>query len=105
MTAFAILAAGGAVTWLIRVAFINVVPSSRLPSIALRAVEGVGPAARAALIATELSQHVRVEGTGEGAASFGAAVVAAAIAWRTKKPALTVVVGIITFWLFGAVTN
>ena len=105
MTAFAILAAGGAVTWLIRVAFINIVPSSRLPSIARRAVEGAGPAAMAALIATKLSQHVRTGGAGDTAASLGAAVVAGLVAWRTKKPALTVVVGIIAFWLFGAVTN
>jgi len=101
MTAFAILAAGGAVTWLIRVAFINVVPSSRLPSIARRAIERVGPASLAALIATELSQQVRAGGDGETAAVLGAAVVAAAVAWRTKKPALTVVVGIIAFWVLG----
>jgi MYXO-CTERM domain-containing protein len=105
MTAFAILAAGGAVTWLIRVAFINFVPSSRLPPIARRAVEGVGPAAMAALIATELSQHVQTGGTGEPAASLGAAVVAGLAAWRTRKPALTVVVGIIVLWLLGAVAN
>jgi branched-subunit amino acid transport protein len=105
MIAFAILAAGGAVTWLIRVTFINVVPSSRLPSIVRRAVEGVGPAAMAALIATKLSQHVQTGGTGETAASFGAAVVAGVVAWRTKRPALTVVVGIIAFWLFGAVAD
>jgi branched-subunit amino acid transport protein len=101
MTAFAILAAGGAVTWLIRVAFIGVVPSSRLPTIARRAVESVGPAAMAALIATELSEHMQSGGTGEPAAAFAAAVVAGIVAWRMKKPALTVAVGIVAYWLFG----
>jgi branched-subunit amino acid transport protein len=104
MTAFAILAAGGAVSWLIRVAFINLIPSSRLPSIARRAVEQVGPAAMAALVATQLSQQVRT-GTGEVTASFGAAVVAATIARRTRNSGLTVVTGIVAFWLLGTVAG
>jgi branched-subunit amino acid transport protein len=99
---FAILATGGAVTWLLRVAFINFVPSSKLPSIARRAIEQVGPAALAALVATELSRHARGGEPGEAAAFFGAAIVSGAIAWRTKNPTLTVIAGIAAFWVFGS---
>ena len=102
MTAFAVLAAGGLISWVIRVAFITLVPSSRFPSVVRRAIEGIGPAAMAALIATELAHQVQAGGT-QAAAALGAALIAGMVAWRTDRPSLTVVVGIAAFWLIGSI--
>jgi branched-subunit amino acid transport protein len=99
MTAFMVLAAGGAVTWLLRVAFIDVLPPKRVPPMVRRALEGVGPAAMAALVATELSHRFYEAGRAEGTISLAAILVASAVAWKTKRPTLTVAVAIASYWL------
>jgi branched-subunit amino acid transport protein len=99
VSAFAILAAGGAITWLLRVAFIDLLPPRRLPPVISRALEGVGPAAMAALIATELSHRIRETDPVGAGVSLAAVIVAGAVAWRTKKPTLTVGVAIASYWL------
>ena len=102
MTAFLVLAAGAGVSWLMRAAFITIVPSSKLPGRARRALEVIGPAAMAALLATELAQQLR-SGTNT-TPTLGAAALTGLVAWRWRNPALTVVVGILTFWILGRVT-
>jgi branched-subunit amino acid transport protein len=104
MTAFAILAGGGAVSWLLRIAFIDLLPSGRLPSWAQRALEGVGPAAMAALIATDLTGRFRGAEAGPGI-SLAAVLVAAIVAWKSRRPTLTVAVGIASYWLIQTMTT
>lgn len=99
MKVFAILAAGGVLTWLVRVTFITVVPSSRFPAGVRRAIEGVGPAAMAALIATNLSHQVVSSGARGAGASLAAAALTGSVAWKTKRLNLTVIVGVTAFWL------
>ncbi len=101
MTAFFFFVAGAWISWLMRAAFITIVPSSRLTGRARRALEVVGPAAMAALLATELAQQLR-SGT-NATPTFGAAALTGFVAWRWRNPTLTVVVGILSFWILGGV--
>jgi branched-subunit amino acid transport protein len=99
MTAFAILAAGGVISWLLRVAFIDFLPPKRMPPIVQRGLDGVGPAAMAALVATELSHRFHEAGRAEGTISLAAILVAGVVALKTKRPTLTVAVAIASYWL------
>jgi len=99
MTTFLIFTAGAGVSWLMRVAFVTIVPSSKLPAGARRALDVVGPAAMAALLVTELAQQLRA-GTHPGPV-LGAAAVTGLVAWRWRNATLTVVVGILSFWVLG----
>ena len=57
MTTLAVFAAAGAVTWVLRVAFITVVPARHLPASVIDTLRYAGPAAFAALLVTTLTAH------------------------------------------------
>ena len=95
------LIAGVAVTYVLRIAFIVLVPADRLPGRVRGALDDVGPAAMAAIIATHL-----VHGggpVGSSVPTLAGIVVASAVAWRTSNLAATVVSGIAAVALVMAV--
>jgi branched-subunit amino acid transport protein len=97
MNPLLVLCAAGCVSWLLRVAFIDLFPARKLPPFVRTALDAGGPAAITALIVTELSNAVLV------GASLPAAVAAtgsaAAIALRFHNVGLTTATGIAVYWL------
>jgi branched-subunit amino acid transport protein len=91
------LLAGVAVTYVMRIAFITLVPADRLPERVRDAMDDVGPAAMAAIIATHLAHGGSPAGS--LAPTLIGVVVASAVAWRTGNLAATVATGIATVTL------
>ncbi len=92
------LLAGVAVTYVLRITFIALVPADRLPRGIRDALDDVGPAAMAAILATHLAHG----GTPPSPPTLVGVAVAAAVAWRTRNLAATVVSGITTVALASA---
>jgi branched-subunit amino acid transport protein len=79
-------------TWILRVALVAIVPAAHLPARVHAALDDVAPAVLAALVISSLAH-----GRGVAAlepADLAATAVAAAVAWRTRRLGLTVLVGI-----------
>ncbi len=93
MTAAITLLLAAVATWLLRICFITLVPADRLPERVRLALDDVAPAVMAALLVTHLA-HGRGLG-GFVLADVLAALVAAAVAWRTRQLSATVVAGIV----------
>lgn len=92
MTAAVVLLLAALTTWVLRISFITLLPAARLPGRVHAALDDVAPAVMAALVVTHLAHGEGV--TGVVPADLGAALVAAAVAWRTRSLAATVVTGV-----------
>lgn len=82
-------------TWVLRVAFITLVPAEQLPGRIRRALDDAGPVVLAAMVA-----HAAVAGHGTGLRLVPMAVggvAAALVAWRTASLVGTVAVGIAVY--------
>jgi len=99
MSAVAVLLGGALGTYLLRVLFIGPVPAHRLPQRVRDTLQLVGPAALAALIATDIAH----EATHPAALwpTVGAVLVAAFASWRTKNLAITILAGLASAILIG----
>jgi branched-subunit amino acid transport protein len=98
MTALIACAAAAAVTWLLRVLPITVVPVTRLPAGVQHSLPHVGPAVLAALVATA----VFAAPTGATPAFLGGALMSGLVAWRTRGVVLPTVAGLATVAVLGA---
>lgn len=98
MTALLVLASAGAVSWVLRVLFITLVPARSLPQKLRIALNSAGPAAMAAMLATEFSEVRSVENTALAPWVVGAAI-AALIANRVRNLGVTVVGGTVAYGL------
>jgi len=88
MTGFTPLLLLAAASWLMRLAFIVVLPAERLPRRVTRALSQVAPAVLAALVSVETLGVARIGAATVGLASLGCVAAIAAVAyWR---PSLTV---------------
>lgn len=88
----------GVLTFLMRVAFIG--PSSlTLPPAVERALRFVPPAALTALIVPDLVGHNGALVLTLANARLIAGIVALVVAWRTRRVALTLILGMAVFWL------
>lgn len=92
MSAPLVLLAAAVATWLLRVAFITMVPARRLPARLRDALGEVAPAVMAALIASHL-----VRGGVAAAVSTDvvALLVVALVAWRGRSLATTTATGVV----------
>jgi branched-subunit amino acid transport protein len=99
MTVFAVLVAAGLLSWALRVALITVVPASRLPTRVRAALDHVGPAVLAALLAAGLTRDGGVLALASPAPALLALLVSAGVAWRTKRLAASVGGAMGAFWL------
>jgi branched-subunit amino acid transport protein len=79
MTALAALIGAAVVTWVLRVLLITLVPATRLPGVARRALPHVGPAVLMALVAAALFGS---PGGVRPAFLLGAALTGAVAWWR-----------------------
>lgn len=91
-------AAAAAVSWMMRVGFILGVPAGNLPEWMRRSLDHAASAAMAALLATSLA-HSSGGVTSIGWPAMAATVISGAVAWRTRRLGLTVVVAVAV--LFG----
>jgi branched-subunit amino acid transport protein len=92
MSAGLVLTGAGLVSWVLRVLFIVLVPARRLPPPVHRALAHTGPAALAALLATDLAQS-GFDG-GSPVALLLALLAAALVARRTRSLLLATGAGI-----------
>ena len=94
----------GVLTYLMRVAFIG--PSSlSLPPTVERALRFVPPAALAALIVPDLVSHNGALVLSLANPRLIAGVVALLVAWRTRRVALTLLIGMAVFWALTALLS
>jgi branched-subunit amino acid transport protein len=100
MTLFLTILLMGAVTYAQRLSLIGALGKLEMPQIVIRALRFVPPAVLTAIIVPE----VLIPGGEEldfslGNARLMAAGLAVLIAWRSKNVVLTVVVGMVAFWI------
>jgi len=101
MTALLVLGAGGVVSWLLRILFVTLIPARKLPARLRAALASAGPAAMAALLATEFN-HVRPAGMAEVVPWLAGAAIAALLAYRFKNLAATVLGGTLAYGIVAA---
>jgi branched-subunit amino acid transport protein len=94
-----VVAAIGVGTYLIRLSFIGILGTRRLPPVLERALEFIAPAVLAALVVPAV---VRPEGTVDLSPDnlkLFAALAAAAVAWATRNVLATIATGLSMLWL------
>jgi len=90
----------GLVTFLIRLSFIRIIGHRSIPPLLQRALRLVPPAVLTAIIFPEVflsSGHLDLS---FGNARLLAGLLATLVAWRTRNAVLTIVVGMLSVWLF-----
>ena len=100
VTFWVVVVAVGALTYLSRLSFIALFNRVRMPSLVSRALRYVPAAMLAAIIVPAVA--LRGGAAPDPAlehAKLVAALVAALVAWRTRKPAATIVAGMAVLWL------
>jgi branched-subunit amino acid transport protein len=93
MSATIVLVLAAVTTWLLRISFITLVPAARLPDRVQGALDDVAPAVMAALVVSSLAHGQGVPGLVPS--DVAAALIAAAVAWHTRRLATTVVIGVV----------
>jgi branched-subunit amino acid transport protein len=101
MTVLGVLVGAGAVSWLLRVFLITLVPARKLPDRIRAALGNAGPAAVAALLATELTRTGSEGGASLAPWMVGAAA-AAVLAYRLGNLSVTVVGGTLAYAIVAA---
>ena len=90
----------GLVTYGIRLSFILLFGKVEMPEIVRRALRFVPPAVLTAIIFPELILPGGTLSLSLHNARLPAGILAALVAWRTKNVVLTIVVGMVTLYLF-----
>lgn len=93
MTIVAIFVVGGLASWLLRVAFIALVPSGHPPAAVVRLLRYAAPAAFASLVAAAVDTASTGDGPLAGWPVVVAAVITLFVAWRSRHVLLTLVTG------------
>ena len=100
MNTFLAILATGLGTYASRSAFILVLADRQIPPNVMLALQYVAPSVLGALVMTML---MGPEGdTAIGAAEFAALAVAGFVAWKSRNAIYTLIVGMLVFWLIGA---
>lgn len=105
MSAWLIVVAVGAGTYLARVSFIGALGHRRLPAVAERALEYVAPAVFAALVfPAVLLRDGSIDVAPATNPRLVAAALAALVAWRSKSVVAVLAVGMGALWILDYVT-
>jgi branched-subunit amino acid transport protein len=94
-TIVATLFAAGAVSWVLRVTPIALLPTARLPAAARRLLDHAAPAAIAAMVGAGIAGGAALPDLGARLPVLLGAVVAVSIAWRRRGLVLPVVAGLV----------
>ncbi len=90
----------GLVTFTIRLSFIWIIGHHLIPPLLRRALRLVPPAVLTAIIFPAVFMSAGQMDLSFGNARLLAAVLATLVAWRTRSAVLTIVVGMLSVWLF-----
>jgi branched-subunit amino acid transport protein len=90
----------GLVTFTIRLSFVWIIGQRSVPPLLRRALRLVPPAVLTAIVFPEVFMPSGQLDFSFGNARLLAAVLAALVAWRTRSAVLTIVVGMLSVWLF-----
>ena len=90
----------GLVTFTIRLSFIWIIGHRSIPPLLRRALRLVPPAVLTAIIFPEVFMPSGQLDLSFGNARLLAAVLATLVAWRTRSAVLTILVGMLSVWLF-----
>ena len=93
----------GILTFLIRFSFIALLERWQAPAIVQRALRFVPVAVLTAIIIPELVLNTGALNLSPANPRLLAALAAALVAWKTKNIVLTIVVGMVSFWLLNLV--
>jgi branched-subunit amino acid transport protein len=102
MNALLVLAAAGAISWLLRITFIGLFPAGKLPDRLRQMLEAAAPAALTALLVTELA-HQGIDDVGRLPALVLGTGGAAVAMWRFENLALTALTGIAAYGAAAAI--
>ncbi len=100
MTIWIILLLAGILTFTTRLSFILLLGRWEIPVWLRRALRFVPPAVLSAIIFPEVFLHSGKLDISYSNARLLAAGLAVVVAWRSKNALLTIVVGMLTLWLF-----
>jgi branched-subunit amino acid transport protein len=101
VSAWIVVAAVGAGSFLFRISMLLVAARVGLPPVVERAAAHAVPVSFAALAAAALAEHVAAAGA--VAAPAGAVAVAVVAVWRTGSPSVALAAGMPALWLLTAV--
>jgi len=90
----------GLVTFMIRLSFIWIVGHRSIPPLLRRALRLVPPAVLTAIVFPEVFMPSGQFDLSFGNARLLSAVLATLVAWRTRNAVLTIVVGMLSVWVF-----
>ena len=96
MTALPALLAVGAVSWILRIAFVTVLPADRLPARLRDGLEYLAPAVLASIVAVELVALLRDTNPLDATPLLAAAVLIGIVAYRTRNLSLACLLGVAT---------
>jgi branched-subunit amino acid transport protein len=99
MTVLLLMLGAGVISWMMRLAFIALLPASKLPGGVRRLLDHGVVAIPAALVATSLAGQGGASALVVPSPALLALVVAGVVAWRTEHLAGTVAAGVGAFWV------
>jgi branched-subunit amino acid transport protein len=84
----------GAVSWVLRIAFITLLPGDRLPDRLRNSLEYLAPAVLAAIVSVELIALVRDAEPIDAAVLLGAGAVIGLVAYHTRNVSIACALGV-----------
>jgi branched-subunit amino acid transport protein len=84
----------GAVSWVLRIAFITLLPGDRLPARLRNSLEYLAPAVLAAIVAVELIALVRHAAPVDAVVLLAAGAVIGLVAYRTRNVSIACALGV-----------
>jgi branched-subunit amino acid transport protein len=84
----------GAVSWVLRIAFITLLPAERLPARVKSGLEYLAPAVLASIVAVELVALVRDAQPADAGVLLAAGAAIGLIAYRTRNVSIACVLGV-----------
>jgi branched-subunit amino acid transport protein len=101
MSIWLVFILGGALTYAIRLSFILLIGRKSVPPVIGQLLRFIPPAVLTAIIFPELFINQGQLNLSLGNSRLLAGVLAVLVAWRTRSPVLTIVVGMIALWALG----
>jgi branched-subunit amino acid transport protein len=105
MTIWVVMVLGGLATFAIRATFILLVGQREIPDLLRRALRYIPPAVLTAIILPELLLPAGELNLSLANPNLLAGMAAALVAWRTRSVLLTILVGMVVFWIVRVVVG
>lgn len=99
MSIWGVMVIGGLATFAIRATFILLVGQREIPGVLRRALHFIPPAVLTAIILPELILPAGELNLSPANPNLLAGIAAVLVAWRTRSVLLTILVGMVVFWL------